>query len=125
MISNVLGKPVHAASGEITAGSPASSPGMKYTHYKPEAEVGWIPESAATSPEKNTLWLVHSNRDIHPSDHIICYQNNFSRLAAELFDQFRRADRLGYQKVLIERLPPDQQHPIIPALRNRIEKAIG
>ncbi len=125
MIANVLGTEVVTVSGESATDTPAMSPGTKYTHYKPEARVSWIPENSTSKPGKDSLWLVHSNKPFRPSRHIIAYHNNFDQMAAELFDQFRRADKLGYQNILIEPLPSDAHHPIISALRNRIQKAIG
>ena len=102
------------------------SPGVKYTHYKPEASVDWIrfeeiPEKP--DPEK-TMLITHTRRPpgfIHHSH----FEGNFEELARQLYDLFRIADSLNLQHIAIERLPPVQAHQMIAALKNRIEKAIG
>jgi hypothetical protein len=46
-------------------------------------------------------------------------------MAKDLYDHFREADRLSCSIVKVERIPEYQDHPLIPALRNRIDKASG
>lgn len=102
------------------------SPGVKYTHYKPEASVNWIwPEEIPEKidPEK-TMLITHTLR---PSGftHHSHFDGNFEELARQLYDLFRIADSLELQHIAIESLPSVQSHQMIAALKNRIEKAIG
>lgn len=100
------------------------SPGQKYTHYKPEASVTWLhstPEPSGAS----AYYILHSERDFPPSKNVYAYSGDFSALARDLYDHFRNADYLGYQQIFIEPLPDDSVHPVVSALRNRIQKAAG
>jgi hypothetical protein len=48
-------------------------------------------------------------------------------MAHQLFDRFRQADHLGYSEILVQPFTETQMQkiPIIPALHNRISKAVG
>lgn len=103
---------------------PVKSPGTKYTHYKPDAEVKWF----STLPESlnmNALYILHSNKKWPKSKNIFSYKNNFSDLAKNLYDIFRTADHLGYKEIYVEELPEQQEDTMIPALLNRISKAVN
>lgn len=122
-ISEVIGKQVTTEDKEeSTSGTPAKSPGTKYTHYAPEAEVRWLdgrPDSA------NILYLLHKmDWDTEP-DNIIHYHGDYRRMAHELFDRFRQADHRGFEAVEIEPFPEERGDGLLPALLNRINKAIG
>ncbi|MEX2600537.1 MAG: L-threonylcarbamoyladenylate synthase [Balneolaceae bacterium] len=105
------------------------SPGVRYTHYTPEASVEWLSDNGPDSnqsvlPKENVLLLTHTEK--HPEYPFqIHFHGDFDRFARELYDRFRSADHRSLPSILIEPLPLDSSHPIIPALRNRIEKAIG
>ena len=102
------------------------SPGMKYTHYSPDAIVRWLNESDNFS-EQNAIYLLHSNEIKKEGKHIIHYRNRFDILAKELYDRFRQADLEGISEVVIEPFPTEviEHHPLLPALLNRIQKAVG
>lgn len=102
----------------------ARSPGTKYSHYAPEARVQWLEEN----PQKNTeaLYLLHSQQDEEFGNHIIQYNKDYRRMAHELYDRFRQADRRGLKAVLIEPFSDQQlQDPLVQVLENRISKATG
>lgn len=101
---------------------PVKSPGTKYTHYKPDAEVKWI-KKIPKSLENNALYVVYSQNEWPDVKNLISYKGNFSILAKDLYDIFRRADHLQYEKIYIEELPVLHEDTIIPALINRISKA--
>lgn len=96
------------------------SPGQKYSHYKPKANVRWLEEHEPLS-NSHTLYLTqsHSNQ----SQNQVHYKGDLEHLARELFDRFRQADLEGYEKVVIE--PLNVNHSLYAALNNRISKAIG
>ncbi len=104
--------------------SPAKSPGIKYTHYKPDAVVEWM-DRRPSHFSKNVFYIVHSTQDWPESEHIASYNRDFRQLARELYDLFRTADHLQYQKILIEKLPSEDLNPFISPLLNRISKAAG
>ena len=99
------------------------SPGTRYTHYKPSAEVQWF---ATENPpnDKDAYYITHS---IEPeSAHtIFFYDADFLSLAKNLYDHFRTADHLGFRKIYIENLPSDQKHHMIAPLKDRINRAIS
>jgi len=102
---------------------PVRSPGMKYTHYKPEARVVWLDSSSAFPPEE-TLFITHTD-SFTSFPHTIHFSGRFEQMASRLYDLFRTADHRGLKTVAIEPLPDELSHPIIAALKNRIDKAIG
>ena len=101
---------------------PVKSPGIKYTHYKPDAEVNWI-KNIPNSLENNALYVVHSQNQHTKAGNVISYDGNFTELAKDLYDIFRTADHQRYDKVYIEELPELHEDRMIPALINRISKA--
>lgn len=111
---------------EITRGGRTEdtprSPGSKYTHYKPEAEVRWAGIRPISNPD-HTLFITHQETTDYP--HSIHFKGDYDALANQLYDLFRTADHKGFSFISIEPLPGNLSHPITDALQNRIEKAIG
>lgn len=106
--------------------SAAKSPGTKYSHYAPDAEVRWFkPGEKATV--NNTMYLFHDNNPEIVSDHIIFYRGNYTKMAHELYDRFRQADHRKISRIVIEPFPEQiqQENAIVNALVNRISKAIS
>lgn len=97
------------------------SPGQKYSHYKPKAEVRWLLNTEPTNDE-SAIYLLLSKDEKRPN--IIFYNNNLTNLAAELYDRFRQADIENYKTVVIEPFSNNSE-PVFSALLNRINKAIG
>ncbi|MEQ9308863.1 MAG: L-threonylcarbamoyladenylate synthase [Balneolaceae bacterium] len=96
------------------------SPGQKYSHYKPKAEVRWLEEDEQPN-NPSCLYLLISG--LASGSNIINYNNDLNRLAAELYDRFRQADIEGFEKIIIE-IIIDSEHDIASALLNRIRKAL-
>lgn len=123
MIQDVTGKEVIQSGREESYTK--RSPGTRYTHYKPKASVKWMPSLPALS-NPNIYYLIHSNQEERASfENVIYFQGDFTEFAKTLYDHFRTADKLGCLEILIEQLPPDPIHTVIPALRDRISKAAG
>lgn len=99
------------------------SPGTRYTHYKPNAQVEWI-KTIPTSLDPDCYYIFHSTKLTSSGPNIIHYHENFEKLAQNLYDHFRTADHLSYQKIRIEILPSPQNNHLIAALSDRISKAI-
>ncbi len=111
-IEEVAGEEVEYYRQQVQESSP--SPGLKYTHYAPRAEVMyWDGDDF----QADALYLLTQTKTEAPN--VVCFDDE-KELARELYDQFRQADRSGYKKVIIEKAAKDY-----PALTNRIEKAIG
>lgn len=104
----------------------ARSPGTKYSHYAPNAEIRWLGEDE-TPILNSTLYLFHDANPEILSDHIIYYRGNYSKFAKELYDRFRQADHRGIKDIVIERFSESMisENALVRALRNRISKAIG
>ncbi len=116
--------------GSREAPSPPRSPGMKYTHYAPDARVRWMRHDelpVPLQPSENTLYLLHQVRNgngpSNPAGKIIRYDGIYEEMARDLYDRFRMADLKGFEEVAIE---PFSTYPeSAEALLNRIRKAIG
>ncbi|MEO1021078.1 MAG: L-threonylcarbamoyladenylate synthase [Bacteroidota bacterium] len=119
-IEGVLGMKINESSTHKDNGTP-KSPGVKYSHYKPLAEVRWLREGEPYSPHALYLFLSRSVFGTHPN--CVEYNQDFDCLARELYDRFRQADRLAYTSVVIESFPDSTPLPITQALLNRIQKA--
>lgn len=99
------------------------SPGQKYSHYKPKADV--IYKGVSTFNE-HTLYLMQTVPKVK-QDNIICYEGNLKLMSKELYDRFRQADHQKYHRVHIE---PIEDHKMkypayYEALINRIRKTLG
>lgn len=98
------------------------SPGQKYSHYKPKAEVQWL--SGTPDPlNKEVLYLLLTPEISGPN--VINYNGKLDHLAKELYDRFRQADHDGFSYIAIEPFDGLNDHPVVPALLNRIEKALS
>lgn len=120
-IEEVTGKKI-SAKPSGNEGQETRSPGTKYSHYTPEAHVQWLEKSPL---EKNTLYLLHTDRFNTTGDNIIRYEENYRRMAHELYDRFRQADHEGFSTIAIEPFSNHRRHDLIPALVNRIQKALS
>lgn len=125
-IEEVIGKGISASDDKKSDDTAAISPGTKYTHYTPDATVRWLNTSETIDQGAvNILYLLHSRTAAKPADHIIQYERDFQKLGRELYDRFRQADHEGYTTVAVEPFTNEQADPLIPALKNRIQKAVG
>ncbi|MEX2603491.1 MAG: L-threonylcarbamoyladenylate synthase [Gracilimonas sp.] len=122
-IGNVLGIKIEAGSSQTEKTEIPKSPGQKYSHYKPKAEVYY---GDISNFEKNTLYLVQRER-IESSKNVINYSGDLELLSQELYDRFRQTDIKGFKAVSIESIEDYcYQYPsLYDALLNRIEKATG
>lgn len=102
------------------------SPGMKYTHYSPDAKVRWLSKDDSMD-RSDTLYLLHSTHQIvSNSRNIIHYDLDYELFTRELYDRFRQADKEGYKLIAIEPFVSIlKSNEILFALLNRITKAIG
>lgn len=101
------------------------SPGMKYTHYSPDAKVRWLKPDEAPS-DSSTLYLYHHVPEgISNNKHIVNYEDDFEQMTRELYDRFRQADKEGYHIVAIQPFAENLSNDLLIALNNRISKAIG
>ena len=126
MIYDTCGfKPVPASPVDLERLENPLSPGMKYSHYAPNAKVVWYDEGFS---EKNTLFLLHQRKKPPCFNcRIIDFNGNFVRFAKEMYDCFRKADHEGMDYIAIERFPEHlkMENEILLALENRINKAIS
>lgn len=114
-------------SSELDEQKAAKSPGIKYSHYAPDAAVRWL-KTDELLDQKNTLYLLHSGYIDHlPAKNIVHYEYDFKKLGSELYDQFRQADHQGYQSIAVEPFSTTllNTKPFTEALKNRISKAVG
>lgn len=106
--------------------SAAKSPGTKYSHYAPDAHVRWL-EPGEKATVNSTMYLFHDKNPGIVSDYIIYYHGDYTKMAHELYDRFRQADRRSMEHVVIEPFSKQirEKHAVVQALVNRISKAIG
>jgi L-threonylcarbamoyladenylate synthase len=121
--------------------SPApKSPGLKYSHYSPNATIRWLQDGESTD-NISTLYLIHGSSTGHseqsgksgqsgiPADtgkaRTVSFNGDYHRMARELYDWFRKADHEGYSDIAIEPFRSGDTDELIEALKNRIDKAIG
>lgn len=103
----------------------AKSPGTRYTHYKPDADVKWMTEIHLNRPSDSALYIYHSGKAGIQNPNVIDFNQDYSALGKALYDLYRTADAKKYTTIYIEPLPRQGKHPLIPALQNRIERSAG
>lgn len=118
-IEDVLGNGIHESF--FTKLVRPKSPGQKYSHYKPNAEVKWLDEKDDLS-DTTVLFLLTESDHIAPN--LVNYNGDLALLAKELYDRFRQADLEGYSKIAIQPFN-NSDHSIVSALLNRINRAIS
>jgi len=111
---------------KLQEGRPPGSPGLKYTHYKPRARVRWL-SNFEYSEKKSVMFITHSESPLQIDENAIHYsfRNNFTLLAKNLYDLFRKADQKKISDIVIEDFPEEFSQPLTAALKNRIQKAVG
>lgn len=121
-IENTIGQKIKVASGHRDD-TTAKSPGTKYSHYAPNAEVSWLkPDDDLSS--NDSLYLLHKRQEYADSKSVVHYDGDYRRMARELYDRFRQADHLGFKSIKIEPFNESlRQEPMVQALINRISKA--
>ncbi len=102
----------------------SKSPGTRYTHYKPKALVFWLDE-VPKSFEDKSYYLLHSKNISVSQKNVHSYEGNFHAFARGLYDHFRTADHLSYSQIFVEKLPEESAHPLIFALKDRLDRAIS
>jgi len=103
----------------------ANTPGMRYSHYKPDADIHWWNGNFDDEGEKDQSSSLYIKIEARPSDiKNLIHLAGFDVLANSLYDLFRSADIRGIENVFIEQFERDR-HPLAPALINRIDKAVN
>tara|TARA_R110000868_G_scaffold37111_9_gene131467 strand:+ start:1814 stop:2737 length:924 start_codon:yes stop_codon:yes gene_type:complete len=97
------------------------SPGQKYSHYKPKAQVCWLKKTKDLDNTSSLFLLLDSENE---APNVVNYNGDLNRLAKELYDRFRQADIEGYDSIVIESIE-GLDHPMVSALLNRIGKALS
>lgn len=122
-ISKLLGKTVQQDS--INPEQSKRSPGMRYSHYRPDADVRWLEHHHTNSFDNHTLYIFHNEKPAESRINIMYFEGNYEKLAKSLYDLYRTADQKKYNSILIEHFPDQQLHPLLPALCNRIQRTIA
>jgi L-threonylcarbamoyladenylate synthase len=122
-IEDLLGRKILSESSSSEQNK--RSPGTRYSHYKPHAEVQWKKSLPLSSHQTNCLYIYHTQNPDSDSDNIICFNGNFEGLARSLYDLYRTADKKKYKKIIIEPLPDTSFSSLIPAIFNRIERSVS
>ncbi len=123
-IENIINAVIEIADSQKS--ETPKSPGTKYSHYAPEAQVSWLQIDDSLN-SKETLYLLHSKTEQLERDNIIYFNENFTEMAHQLYDHFRSADHRNLNRIAIEPITKDamKREPLAEALVNRISKAIG
>lgn len=101
------------------------SPGTRYTHYKPEAEVHWMKNEITDHTETTTLYIYHSGSNIKSNENVIDFDGDMDKLAQSLYDIYRTADLKNYSQILIEPILFTSKSGIEQALFNRIQLSMN
>lgn len=102
------------------------SPGTRYTHYKPTADVRWMPSESISSFENDSLYIFHTGDVNSLASNVINFNSDYNSLAKSLYDLYRTADQKKWLTIYIQPLPSSgSNQPILFALKNRIERSVG
>lgn len=124
MIKAATGKEVNKL-GASNDASGKKSPGTRFTHYKPKASVQWLKNPVSEITDTNRYVLLHSKGyESSGPKNIHSYNGDYEAFGRDLYDHFRTADHLSYPVIFIEPFKDSGTHSLVPALEDRIEKAI-
>ena len=114
---------------EVSAGEKVSSPGMKYKHYSPKADIIMAEGSAEKLAEyvrlhdgENIYSLVYTGDEKYFSHRCLTYGADSSEQAHLLFKRLRELDGTGAEKVYV-RAPSAEGVGL--AVYNRLIRAAG
>lgn len=123
---------------EMKAVDKPKSPGMKYKHYAPKAEVfvvsgssgdvaGWFNKAVSEDEKagiKSVILAAKEHIQEYGLNNAISYGSikDASEVASNIFRLFRECDRIGAEKIYVEAMPREGMGL---AVMNRIEKAAG
>ncbi|HEY8422327.1 MAG TPA: L-threonylcarbamoyladenylate synthase [Thermoclostridium sp.] len=114
------------------------SPGMKYKHYAPKAEVlvvsgsytdiaGWLRKAVSDDEKagiKSVILAAKEHIEQYGLNNALSYGSitDASEVASNIFRLFRECDKMGAEKIYVEAIPKEG---IGLAVMNRVEKAAG
>lgn len=122
----IRGCPVYGA-GSLCPGDTPPAPGMKYTHYKPQAEVvlfqggKWNPRIAGAGGKTGVLTLTEKHAAF-PRNFLVREMPSLEEYARRLYAEFFLFDSLGCERIFAE-YPPEEG--LGRAVANRLLKASG
>lgn len=133
-LREVLGEVIvdDAVKNPVKEGERVSSPGMKYKHYSPDAEIVLVKSSyeefcryTADNKCDGVFAMVFADEGEGLSVPFITYGkgNDYKALSQELFKALRRLDKLGARKCFV-RCPDDSNEDNLAVL-NRLLRAAG
>ena len=119
----------HAILNELAAGEKAASPGMKYKHYSPKADIIMIEgeldkftEYVSEHDPENTYSLIFNGDEKTFPYRNMTYGGNSSQQAHQLFAKLRELDEIGAEKVFVRAPSKDG---VGLAVYNRLIRAAG
>ena len=132
-LRNILGKVEldNAVLNPLPKGVKATSPGMKYKHYSPKANVVIIDGSFKsykdyinTHKNEGTVALCYNGENLELTVPSVCYggKENYEEQAEELFDALRKLDEIN-AKTVYARCPEPKGVGL--AVYNRLIRAAG
>lgn len=102
------------------ANSPARSPGLKYRHYSPQAQVVVVDNAAAAMRPNNSAFIgLQAPSDSAEFKQVLICQN-VAQYAKSLFQFFRQCDETGIQTIYCESV---EERGLGLALMDRIKRA--
>ena len=119
----------HAILHELEAGQKAASPGMKYKHYSPKADIIMVEgslsdftEYAGRNMTSGTYCLIFDGDEEDFPYRYLTYGRNSSEQAHWLFQRLRELDDIGAEKVYVRAPSPEG---VGLAVYNRLIRAAG
>lgn len=122
-ISKLIGKEVYHDS--ISKKQAKRSPGTRYSHYRPDADVRWMEPLQGNAFDNHSLYVFHTQQPDESRTNIVRFNGDYGELARSLYDIYRTADHKKYKTIVIEPFPEQQLHPLFPALQNRIQRSVS
>lgn len=105
------------------------SPGMKYTHYAPNARIRWMNgnEINGIFSSDKILYLTqkHYTLPVNSFSQIVNFDRDLKKMSRELYDWFRTSDSTDFPEIAIEPFELLEDQDMYAALMNRIKKAMG
>ena len=126
-IAEILGRRPAYHEKSLSAGRPATAPGMFSRHYSPRTTlqlVGRMASVKAQPPETALIFLQAPEGNNRHSAHQYWLSENGDpfQMAHSLFSLLRQLDQAGYNRLVCE-VPPPEATGLLKALRDRLLRA--
>jgi L-threonylcarbamoyladenylate synthase len=116
--------------GRITGRSPVLAPGLLDQHYSPHTPLTLCRQSGALAHHSATagtavIRLKGSATPTAPNAFFLSKTGSLAEIARNLYATLRQADARGFERILVQMVPPSRRSALAIAINDRLKRAAG